>query len=47
MGRGSDDLGYFAGTQATRANTDVFTRATDQNVHPLQIRPLGAFGFNV
>jgi hypothetical protein len=47
MGRASDDLGYFAGTQATCANTDVFARAIDQNVHPLQVRPLDALGFNV
>jgi len=43
----SDDLGYFAGTQATRANTDVLARAARGNVHPLQVRPLNAFGLDV
>ena len=43
----SDDLGDLAGTQASRANTDVLARSTGKDMHPLQIRPLDALGLNV
>jgi hypothetical protein len=46
-GRRSDGFGYFAGPQTARANADVLACTTNEDMHPLQIRPLDALGLNV
>ena len=47
VGSWSDGLGYLAGTQAARANTDMLARSAGQDVHPLQVGPLDALGLDV
>jgi hypothetical protein len=43
----SDDLGNLAGTQASRAHTDMLARSTGQDMHPLQVGPLEALGLDI
>jgi hypothetical protein len=47
MSKGLDRFGYFAGPEAACAHTNVLTRTADLNVHPLEVGPLDALGFDV